>query len=304
MVLKRVALTGASGMVGRHCLQAFHDRKISCIATSRSRPSVLPMGCTWGAWDLRDWNANDAFDELFGSVDAVFHVGAYVPNDMSLAPSKDLFDSNSRGSLNIGIWASEHQVPLIYLSTSTVYRDPLRKGILEDDPKRSGNGLDGFYGTTKLIGERVLHSLGERGAHVCILRPSSIYGTGLPANKMIPKWLRSAGLGETIALEPPVDDAINLIHATDVAEAMIAAAEREARGVFNIASRYLETLESVARTCVTVAGKGSVLVSDRPSDRPKSVRFGLDCTRAQAEFAFQPRIDLSSGIQRMWKERI
>ena len=76
MVLKRVALTGASGMVGRHTIANLSDRLIDIVATSRSAPPFIPKGLIWREWDLREWKSPDELNDIFGPVDAILHVGS------------------------------------------------------------------------------------------------------------------------------------------------------------------------------------------------------------------------------------
>jgi len=119
---------------------------------------------------------------------------------------------------------------------------------------------------------------------------------------MIPKWLRLAKRGETIVLNQPVTDSMDLIHASDVARAMVDAAEREAYGIYNIASECQKTVAEVAQLCVTLVGRGAVAVSEHVATRKGQLRFGLVCDRARKAFDFSPRIDLKTGIRMMLEE--
>ena len=74
MVLRRVALTGASGMLGRYVLAALASRQISAVAVSRSRPKVLEPNAKWQAWDLTHARTEDELDGMFPGVDALLHV--------------------------------------------------------------------------------------------------------------------------------------------------------------------------------------------------------------------------------------
>ena len=74
MVLRRVALTGASGMLGRYVLAALASRQISAVAVSRSRPKVLEPNAKWQAWDLNHARTEDELDGMFSGVDALLHV--------------------------------------------------------------------------------------------------------------------------------------------------------------------------------------------------------------------------------------
>lgn len=301
MVLKTVGLTGASGMVGRHVLAALAARGIHCAATSRSRPKQFEKTVAWRAWDLRDQRSAAEMDALFGAVDVFFHVGAAVPSPHLEIPDSDFLSANVAATRAIGIWALERGIPLIFLSGGIVYGADCSRPISESCP-RSITPEGGFYGLTKVLAEIVLENLLPSGLKLCVLRPSSIYGIGLAANKTIPAFMATAARGEAIHLRPPVEDSINLIHASDIARAMLAAAEREALGTFNIAADRLTTLLELARTIATVCGRGSdMVVTGQEPARPAIDRFPLDCSKALAELGFRADVSLTDGLMRLRK---
>lgn len=302
MVLKKVAVTGASGMVGRHLLAVLSSRGISCATTSRIRPAALPRDASWTSWDLADWKSPEELDQLFPNVEAVFHLGAILP-----APgesdffSRAVFDANVRASLCLGEWARGTRLPIVFLSSSVVYSNPDRSGIRESD-STGGGGLGGFYGLTKLLSEQVLSHLTRDGLRLCILRPSSIYGYGLPSGKMITDFLIHASQRETLELGPPVDDQINLIHAADVAEAMLDALIHDSWGVFNIGAPRTVTVLEIAEACIVAAGNGKVAILPGQAKRSARVRFGLCSDMAHAKFGFTPKLNVQMGINRMWQD--
>ncbi len=132
-----------------------------------------------------------------------------------------------------------------------------------------------------------------------MLRPSAIYGDGLPDGKMITGFLAAAANDEVIELSPPADDRVDMVHASDVGRAAILALEKEAWGTFNIASGEPVTVEDIARSCVRAAGAGSVAIGPNPAKRKAMTRFGLDVTRARTRLGYRPRVSLDQGLRRM-----
>jgi|TARA_B100002003_G_scaffold162174_1_gene150540 UDP-glucose 4-epimerase len=301
VVLKNVGLTGASGMVGRHVLEILKSKNIFCASTSRRLSDSIQKDHKWSIWDLTGWKSPEEMDILFPKAEAILHVGAIVPHASVNASEKDFFDANVRSCLCLGQWALERKIHLVFLSGSTVYAEPEKKGIVESDKKTCG-GLSGFYGFTKLLAEKTLKFLEAEGLNLTILRPSSIYGYGLPAGKMISTFLHKASEGQCIELTPPVDDKINLIHAYDVAQALLLVLEKKAYGVFNIAGTFSSSVFEIAQTCVDVVSKGEVKVLHGETSRSPAVRFDLCCDAARDAFAFSPKMNLSQGIKRTWLE--
>jgi UDP-glucose 4-epimerase len=288
-------------MVGRHVLETLKSKNIFCAATSRRPSDSIQEGLMWSVWDLAEWKNPGEMDILFPKVEAILHVGAIVPHASVNASEKDFFDANVRSCLCLGQWALKRKIHLVFLSGSTVYAEPEKRGIRERDKKTCG-GLGGFYGVTKLLAEKTLKFLEGEGLNMTILRPSSIYGYGLPAGKMISTFLHKASEGQCIELTPPVDDKINLIHAYDVALAMWQVLEKKAYGVFNIAGTLPSSVFEIAQTCVGVVRKGEVKVLHGEPSRSPAVRFDLCCDAARDAFAFSPEINLSQGIEKAWLE--
>ncbi len=304
MVLNKVAITGGSGMVGRHLITALVKKGISCIATSRTEPDTKEDFFSWEAWDLQEWKSVDELNVLFAGVSAIMHIGAAVPNSAQILSHKTIFDSNVRSCLCLGQWALESRIPMIFLSGATVYANPDGEGICENADKayKAVQTLGGFYGFSKLLAEEVLLNLAVDGLQLCILRPSSIYGFGLHREKMISKFITQASRGEIISLQQPIDDKIDLIHASDVADAAVQALEGKAQGIYNIASGTLVTVLEIAQTCVKVVGNGKVEIKAGMADRAPILRFGLNCDAARESFGFLPKINLCEGIARTWHE--
>ena len=298
MVLKRIVVTGAAGMVGRHLLAALGDAGFDAVPSSRRRSGSTPTADPWVEWDLGDWKTPKELDAMFPNIDAVVHAGAAVPSGNRLIDDKTMLGVNVQSCLCLGEWALERNIPIVFISGAIVYAEPETSGIREDAP-RSGERFGGFYGASKFQAECTFESLAERGLSVAILRPSSIYGDGLPEDKMVIQFLAAAAENKAIELTPPIDDRIDLVHASDVARAAILALEKEAWEIFNIALGEPVTVEEIAQSCIRVVGAGSVVVSREPAKRKATTRFGLDITRARTTLGYRPQVMLDDGLRQM-----
>ncbi len=107
----------------------------------------------------------------------------------------------------------------------------------------------------------------------------------------------------SINLTPPVDDRINLIHASDVADAVVSSVESEAWGEYNIGGEKLVTVLKIAQTCVKVMGKGKCTVLDESAKSKPIIRYDLDSALAASVFNFKAKTNLEEGIFKMWKAK-
>ncbi len=299
MVLNTVGVTGASGMLGRHVVAALENAGLTVVRFVRP-PSTPPLR----AWDLTEWKTDGEFDALFQSVDAIVHAAAAVPRGPGLLSEQVLYDANVRATFNLGRWALTRDQPLVYVSGAIVFAEPNATGIREDAPL-GWTGLGGAYGLTKSLAEATIRQLKDLGLKAAIVRPSSVYGHGLDADKVICRFLKRATAGDAVELAEPVTDSSNLVHAADVASAIVQILLGRSWETFNVAAPTGTSMISLAETCIAVAGNGCLTLTPRnqPS-RPPVHRFGLSCDLAQARLGWSPRVSLEAGLRAIIEERV
>jgi nucleoside-diphosphate-sugar epimerase len=298
VVLSRIGLTGATGMLGRHLRAALDTAGAETVAVSR--PAIGSSSAAH--WNLEQWRSHELLDAAFAGVQAVIHAAAVVHAD---APDDArMFDVNVRATVNLAGWAASRGIPIVFISSSAVYAQPEAPLLTEDSALGSGP-LGGFYAVTKLLAEDALARLASRGLLRAVVRPSSLYGAGLPSSKTVNAFLEVAGRGGVITVKPPEDDRVNMVHAADVSLAVLAILRADAWDTFNVASDHAVSMLELAQTCVAVAGCGSVNV-DRTSLPPRAAvtRFCLDTTRAQHRLGWTTTIPLHTGLAMVLEERV
>lgn len=296
----RVAVTGASGMVGRQLIEQLASENVTVLAASRRKPPETAGRVVWQAWDLTSWRSVEELDALFPDAEVVIHAGAAIPGHSGDLDERALFDANVRACFDLGMWACAREIPLVFLSSSTVYAEPEREGIRETDTI-GPNAIGGVYGHSKRLAEDVFLGLAAEGLRVNILRPSSIYGPGMPENKMMIRFLKMANAESKISLLPPTKDRHDLVHAQDVAAACVVAIEAGTQGIFNIGGGRSVSVAEIARACVAVVGRGTVELPTEEGLQAASVRFGLDCTAARSAFGYQASMTLETGVESLWR---
>jgi len=296
--LKTVLLTGASGMLGRYALDRISKVAKRVICLSRSKPENLPANAVWHAFDLINRYSLDDIDVFAEDADEFWHVGALLPG--ANITDDMMFDANVRSVQWLAQYALEKRLAFRFVSGSTVYANPYAMDIREDDDL-SPNGFGGFYGSSKFFAEKILEYYAQQGLRVTILRPSSIYGRGISANKLIARYLTQAMNGEEIIMTPPLDQSFNLIFAEDVAVALALASEQDITGTFNIAG-FNYAIRDIAETCIKVAAAGKLIIDYVETDaqpKPLMSLFDLDDSKIRRVLGYDHRTTLHDGLMSM-----
>ena len=191
-----VALTGATGFLGKHAIACFLNAGFHVRALAR-RAQDEREGVTWVRGDLDDI---DALTELATGSDTFVHIAA-----LTKALSRDIFfDVNVGGTKNVLRAAADAGVSRFIHVSSLSAREPQ----LSD------------YGASKAASELLLTAR-DWPFSWTIVRPPAIYG---PGDKEILKLLKATRIG----LLPAPGSSTNrfsMIHGQDMAEALVALAK-------------------------------------------------------------------------------
>lgn len=240
----RAFVTGATGFVGAHLVRALRARGDAVAALVRSPARATRLG-----WDaavrLVAGDLADAAALAAGSADAdvVFHVAGTVSGHTAA----EFFRINRDGTARVlEAMAKTSARRLVFVSTLGV-AGPSPAGRPHDTGEEAGPVTD--YARSKLAAEDLI-----RGADLrwTMVRPPAVYG------EWDPEFLRVFKLAQ-LGLAPVFGagtQELSFIHAADLAEALIAAAERGAVGrTYYAAHPAIHTSREVALTAGRAVGR-------------------------------------------------
>jgi nucleoside-diphosphate-sugar epimerase len=179
----------------------------------------------------------------------VYHCVAQVP----LAKDKHLFDTvNIQGTGNLLKAALVERVrKVIYVSSSAVFGAPKSNPVTELTPPAPAEA----YGRAKLAGETLCARYAGEGLDVSIIRPRTIMGHGrLGIFQILFEWIRE---GFNVPVLGNGANQYQFVHADDLAEACILAAERPGAATYNCGTDRFNSMREVLENLCAHARTGS-----------------------------------------------
>jgi nucleoside-diphosphate-sugar epimerase len=241
---RSLLVTGGSGYFGTE-LAARALAQGDRVRIFDLNPTELP-DAEFVAGDVRD---PDAVRAACKGVEIVLHNIAQVP----LAKDRELFDAvNVGGTANVLVAARDAGVAkVVHTSSSAVFGIPEHNPVTESTPCRPLEA----YGRAKVQAEVLCHDAVAGGLDVTIVRPRTILGHG--------RLGIMALLFEFVADGAPVfvlgrgDNRYQFVHANDLADACLRAADRAGPTVYNVGALEFGTMRETLEALVARAATGS-----------------------------------------------
>ncbi|MEE8161378.1 MAG: dTDP-4-dehydrorhamnose reductase [Acidobacteriota bacterium] len=203
----RIAITGASGMLGQALCKSFSKHSVSALSSKDLDVTSLPAARALFS-DLRPhW---------------IFHAAAFTDVDGAELNAAEAYRINALGTRNVATAAFENQCRLLYYSTDYVFDGKLNRSYREWDSVGPVNE----YGRSKLAGELFVRSLCP--SHL-IVRTSGLFGPG--GSHFVDKILQRAKKKEHLQV---VDDQRGSpTFTSDLAYLTLCLVEAEKRGTYH-----------------------------------------------------------------------
>jgi nucleoside-diphosphate-sugar epimerase len=296
---RSVLVTGGSGYFGSLLAAAALMNGDAVRIFDVNPPGPELAGAEYVSGDVREPAAVRAACE---GVDVVFHNVAQVP----LARDRALFESvNVTGTANMLVAARDAGVgKVVATSSSAIFGIPEHNPVTETTPARP---LE-VYGRAKLAAELLCRDAAASGLDVTIIRPRTILGHGRLG--IIALLFEFVGDGAPVFVLGGGNNRYQFVHANDLADACLRAADREGATVYNIGASEFGTMRDTLQALVDHAATGSRVrslpVAPARATMHALARLGaapfapyhwllyseslyFDVTKAQRELAWEPR---------------
>ena len=294
-------VTGAFGFLGS-CLgmvlrERFDEGQI--LAVGRSRTDACWKGSSKVEYLYGDLNDPKLWAALPKTITHVFHLAAAIPRGEEERKRVSIAKDNLLPLLHLiefsRSWPNLQQV--IFSSTISLYA---KTGLpLTED---SLKGPSDLYGASKLAGEHLLNCLGSDEVRVVHLRYSSLYGYGQYQGTVLPLMVHGAIQKREIVVYGEGKRTQDFLHVRDAALANLLVYEKQARGVFNIASGIPITMQSLAQTINEIFAQNEARIINIFSKEDCDPGFKVDISRAKQELNYQPSFQIREGLQKLMEE--
>lgn len=256
----KIALTGATGFIGRYIVSHLVEAGHSCRCWYRgeeSRQRHTFAGHDHVQWIRGELNDATAARELVDGADAVIHAALFrlgVAFRGGEGPLAEFLTRNLLGTIQLIDAARAADVPrFVFVSSCAVH-----ERILDDRPLDETHPLwpMSHYGAHKAAIEKFVHShgLGEN-YDICAVRPTGVYGIADPIGSS--KWfelVRAVAENKDVVCSHGGKE----VHALDVARAceLLARVDHVRGEAFNCYDRYISDYE-VAQMTQRLCGSNS-----------------------------------------------
>ena len=287
-----VLVTGASGLIGSHLVEALLAHGHVVRTFQRGAPQRRDVEHVVG--DVRvDTHILCAAAR---GCRAIVHLAGRGDVGESRRDPVGYATLNATGALHALEAARAAGARFVLASSQRVY--PLTPRPCREDANLAP---DSPYGYAKWVAELWCRMASEHyGLTTTVLRFFSVYGPGQQSNGgsgVVSIFAKAALAGEPLVVQS--DGRRDFTHASDAARGILLALERPADGqhrIYNLATGCGTTFEELARAIVRLSGSCSALESHVTESPGKDLV--ADITRARQELGYEPGIDLHTGLSR------
>ena len=304
---KKVLVTGASGFIGSHLVEALLDRG----ADVRALVKYNGRG-DWGMLNDLPIESQKSIEVILGNIcdpffvrnavrgcDYVFHLAALIGIPYSYVAPNDYVAVNIQGTVNILQACLNEETPrLVHTSTSETYGTAQYVPIDEKHPMHGQSP----YSASKIAADKMAESYYNSFAlPVVTVRPFNTFGPRQSARAFIPSAVSQALWHDKLmmgSLEPIRD----LTFVKDVAEGFIAVGlcEKVVGQVVNLGVGQGHTISTVVKMILKILGKEDMSIEqDKSRIRPANsevMRLISDNSMAMQVCGWQPTYSLEQGL--------
>lgn len=300
--MKRVLITGASGLIGGEVLKLLStgDKKLQLFGLDNrwdSEERIQSQSESKIQCDITSPDVTKVLSDV--SPDVVIHAAAHPGGKSALAPTENVA-VNALGSMRLFEWCSKNQRRVLFLSSSIVYGESAGGRLVESDDLQPGT----IYGVTKAACESWLNILHDAyDLDWIVLRLFSTYGAGHRPSLdqgIINVMLTQLRRGNIVISKGSLARRRDLLHVADAAQAIaLTLAKWPSRRIMNICTGRSTTVRELIELLVHLEGRNinEIDIQEVEGTVGDPVSNVGNPELAAQLLGFRARIDLWEGLR-------
>lgn len=292
----KIVITGGAGFIGSHVTELFCDEGHDVTVIDDLRfgyKKFVDKRARFVKIPLQDVKK---LTKALKNVDLVIHLAASSIISRSITHPKEYFENNlSAGLLLLEAMRINNVHKIIYSSTASVYGEPRRIPVKENDETRPLTS----YGASKLAFENALSAYYYTyGIRSVSLRYYNAYGPRdeqLPRTRAIPMWIEAALKNKPIPWYWNGGQFRDYVYVKDIAIAHKAVLKLDGYYVFNVGSGVPIQMKKMLHHLEKVVGRKLKTkdLGERQGDPKKLVS---DISLIKKTVNWQPQTALEAGL--------
>lgn len=306
MRLKKVLVTGGAGFLGSHLCEKLVNEGLHVVCVdnlytgSEENIKHLRFEPTFSFINLDVTSSNFVNKLWTWNFDLIYNLAC--PASPVHYQKDPIYTTETcfLGAKHVLELAREHQARVVQASTSEIYGDP------EVHPQP-----ESYWGNVNPIGPRSCYDEGKRVAetlffdhwrkyqtNIGVFRIFNTYGPRMAKDdgRVVSNFINQALEGESITIHGMGSQTRSFCYVDDLIEGIVRFANSELMGPVNLGNPGEFTIKQLAEMVVNKVGSGNIVYEQRPVDDPQQRK--PDITKAKKELDWQPKINLSEGLDK------
>ncbi len=292
-----VAVTGGSGFIGSHVVDALLDA--GCAVTVLDQRAPHRADAEWIPCDVLDL---DGLTQAVRGADVVYHLAAIADVNDVIADPTLAIEVNTLGTSRLLEAARRAEAGRVVLaSTVWVYAAAAAGGEVLDEDCLFDPATDRhLYVTSKVAAEMACRDyLTLYGRPYTILRYGIPYGPRMRDRCVVAAFMQRAMRGETLRIDGDGSQHRHFVYVEDLAQAHVKAlADVATNRTYNIEGAVPVSIREIAESVIALVDAGDVEFGPARTGDLKARTVSTD--RARRELGWEPTVSFAEGLRRTY----
>lgn len=287
ILINKILVTGAAGLVGHAVCQLLKTQKLPFTAFYRIEPLSDP-GWDYVCGNIATCNMQDILSAHH--ISSIVHCAAVIPNEKNNFAA--CYQLNSAIDKSIAGYVDAAAIlKLVYISTTNLYGIS-GEIITESSPVNIENG----YSQAKFESEQMFSTI--KSTSVITLRINAPYHYTQVNNTVLKIFINNILSGKDIVYHGTGNRQQDFTHVRDIATAVSCSLKGNETGIYNIASGNPISMKNLATSILSkVPGSKSRIRPSGLPDAQEDHKAVFNIHKAKKDLYWEPLIPLDAGIE-------